>query len=308
MKQLLLICNPKAGRGLTSGQMMQMIHFYNEKGFLPQVYLTRPDEDFKEIEEQILQADRIVCTGGDGMVNAVVNLLLSKVKREDKLACFGYLPVGTTNDFARSIGIPKTFSNAMHASVSPKHRKLDAGRLGERYFTYVAGFGLFTDVSYKTPQQQKNMLGYIAYLLQGVMSLSELKALRLCVSIENNLNTDSEAEQISGEFILGMVTNSMSVAGLKAFSQPGTMLNDGLFELILIRMPNNILELPELITAILTSNGKSDLLICRRGSHFEFRGDSLAWTLDGEYGGTYKETDISVETGCIQIAVPEKKR
>lgn len=332
-KRLLLICNPKAGRGLTPERMMQMLRFYSAREYLVEVYLTKKKGDLSELSPMLAEADRIVCSGGDGMVNQLVNLLLHHPELD--VPAFGYLPAGTTNDFARSLGIPTVFASALLASVSPRLRQMDAGCLNGRYFMYVAGFGLFTDVSYRTPQKQKNALGYLAYILQGVKSLSELKPLHLCIEVAGRAGAEASAaaasdgvtagngmmgsngnngqseeggvgpEQIEGDFILGMVTNSLSVAGMKMMASADTAFNDGLFEMILIRNPENVFALSELLSAVLTSNLNDPHIVYRQGSQFRFTGEKLSWTLDGEYGGAYEETEIAVAQGAMHIAVPE---
>lgn len=306
-KRLLLICNPKAGRGLSPERMMQMLRFYSSRDFLTEVYLTKKKEDLSALLELLPEADRIVASGGDGMVNLLVNLLMQYPELREK--SFGYLPAGTTNDFARSLGIPTVFANALAASISSRQRHMDVGSLNGRYFMYVAGFGLFTDVSYRTPQKQKNALGYLAYLLQGIKSLSELKPLHLQVRVEDASKCTehgaSEPEVIEGDFILGMVTNSLSVAGMKMMASADTAFNDGLFEMILIRNPQNLIALSELLSAVLTSNLNDPRIVYRQGRSFCFAGERLSWTLDGEYGGAYETSEIAVFQRAVRIAVPE---
>ena len=303
-KRLILICNPRAGRGLSPERMMHILHYYSGKGYLVSVYLTRKRDTADLIRQKLGAdldtADRIVCSGGDGMVNLVLNVLLGAGQEASAAPVFGYLPQGTTNDFARSIGIPAQFDAMLDASISDHKLSMDAGSLNGRYFMYVAGFGLFTDVAYKTPQKQKNTLGYLAYLLNGVKSLSELKPLHLKVEVTG---AGGEKEEIEGSFILGLVTNSQSVAGMKLTSETQTSFCDGLFEMILVRNPENLLQLSEILTAALTSNINDPNLVYRQGSAFRFTGDRQTWTLDGEFGGSYKESDICVRQGAVQIAV-----
>lgn len=279
---------------MTGERMLEILEYYNRAGFLPEVYLTKKADDLSALRPRLREINYLVCSGGDGMVNTIENALLKHAER----AVFGYLPAGTTNDFAHSIGIPQELEGQLAASVSDEIRCLDAGRLNDRYFMYVAGFGLFTDVSYKTPQNMKNAFGYLAYILQGIKSISELRPLHLSVTVDG--------EEIPGDFILGMVTNSMSVAGMKTLTQTGTSLDDGLLELILIRNPSNLMELSELVSAVLVSSFASKLIVYRQGRHFTFSGEKLAWTADGEYGGTYDVSDINVVTGRVALRVPKE--
>ena len=290
MKRLLLICNPKAGRGMSPERLMEILRFYGEAGFLPAVYFTHPEEDFRELLAAVSQDTRLVLSGGDGMIN----LLLNAMHREKKLMPFGYIPAGTTNDFSRSIGIPQDLQDRLVNSIVPEVQSLDAGVLCGRYFAYVAGFGIFTDVSYKTPQRSKNAFGYLAYVVEGLRSLSELRSQKLTVQ--------ADEETITGDFILGMVTNSMSVAGMKSLVQEETKLDDGKLELLLIRRPKHLSDLRGMAESAMSMKIlDSPLIEYRQGSHFSFEGESLAWTLDGEYGGSFERSEIQVEKGGLLI-------
>ena len=288
MKRLLLICNPKAGRGMSPERLMEILRFYGEEGFLPAVYFTHPEEDFRELLASVSQDTRLVLSGGDGMIN----LLLNAMHREKKLMPFGYIPAGTTNDFSRSIGIPQDLQDRLVNSIVPEVQSLDAGVLCGRYFAYVAGFGIFTDVSYKTPQRSKNAFGYLAYVVEGLRSLSELRSQKLTVQ--------ADEETITGDFILGMVTNSMSVAGMKSLVKNETRLDDGKFELLLIRRPQKLSELNTLLESVLSGSVQSPLILYRQGREFLFSGDELAWTLDGEFGGAFSKSRILV-SGSLRL-------
>lgn len=288
LKKLLLICNPKSGRGLSGDRLLKMLQFYRAKGFLPAVYLTEKGDDLTEALSMAEPDTFLVVSGGDGMINACANAMLKK----GPVLPFGYLPAGTTNDFARSIGIPTEPEEALAASISEETVSLDAGRLENRYFMYVAGFGLFTDVAYKTPQRTKNAFGYLAYVMNGIKSISELKTLSVTAEVDG--------EPISGEFILGLVTNSMSVAGRQSLVKSETRLDDGKFELLLIRRPQKLSELNTLLESVLYGSVQSPLIVYRQGRDFRFTGDPLSWTLDGEFGGSFSESRILV-SGSLRL-------
>ena len=288
LKKLLLICNPKSGRGLSGDRLLKMLQFYRAKGFLPAVYLTEKGDDLTEALSMAEPGTFLVVSGGDGMINACANAMLKK----GPVLPFGYLPAGTTNDFARSIGIPTEPEEALVASISEETVPLDAGRLEDRYFMYVAGFGLFTDVAYKTPQRTKNAFGYLAYVMNGIKSISELRPLSVTVEVDG--------ERITGEFILGLVTNSMSVAGMKSLVKNETRLDDGKFELLLIRRPQKLSELNTLLESVLSGSVQSPLILYRQGREFLFSGDELAWTLDGEFGGAFSKSRILV-SGSLRL-------
>ena len=284
MRKLMLICNPHAGKGISGEKLLEMTDFFNASGFLPEIYFTKKDDDLKEVLNFARDEEAfLVCMGGDGMINLLADAMI----KNDMILPFGYLPEGTTNDFAKSTGIPVDFKRALSASVSEEMRETDVGSLSGRHFVYVAGFGLFTDVSYKTPQKTKNAFGYLAYVLEGAMSIAEFKLYRLKITVDHE-------EVIEGEFILGMVTNSMSVAGMKSIAYDDTRLDDGMFEMLLLRKASNIGELSKLLSSVMAGNTNSPLIVYRQGRHFLFEGEELSWTIDGEYGGTYSRSEIEV--------------
>lgn len=289
MKKMILICNPRAGKGISGERLKEMLSFYMSRDFLPTVYFTKKDDDLMGIISEAKNYDNLVVCGGDGMMNAVC----SAVQKSELRPEIGYLPHGTTNDFAKSIGIPFSFEEMLETSISENVKKLDTGYINDRYFMYVAGFGLFTDVSYKTPQSSKNALGYLAYVLEGVKSISEIRTYHLKISVGD--------EEIEDDFIMGLVTNSMSVAGMKVLSKGNTKLDDGLFEMLLIRKPSNINDLREAVESMVMTNTNAGLMVYRQGSSFSFEGDELTWCLDGEFGGSYEHTDISVKNGGMYI-------
>ncbi|MDO4438101.1 MAG: YegS/Rv2252/BmrU family lipid kinase [Eubacteriales bacterium] len=295
MKKLILICNPRAGKGISGEKLKEMLSFYTSRDFLPTVYFTKKDDDLMEIISEAKNYDQLVVCGGDGMMNAVC----TAVQKSDYRPKIGYLPHGTTNDFAKSIGIPFSFNEMLETSISENVKKLDTGYINDRFFMYVAGFGLFTDVSYKTPQSSKNALGYLAYVLEGVKSISEIRTYHLKVKVGSGEN--GEVEEIEDDFIMGLVTNSMSVAGMKVLSKEDTKLDDGIFEMLLIKKPSSINDLREAVESMVMTNTNAGLMIYRQGSSFSFEGDELSWCLDGEFGGSYGHTEISVENGGMYI-------
>ena len=296
MKDLLYICNPVAGRGRTRRELARILDFYNSYGFLPRVYMTGTDRDLSEALRGLTPDTALVCSGGDGMLN----ILVGKLRELGLSVPIGYLPMGTTNDFSKNIGLTGSFEDILAASVFGKAVRLDAGSLLGRSFIYVAGFGNFTNISYKTPQFSKNLLGYLAYILEGAMSIGDIKPFH--VSIE------AAGEELEGDYVLGLVTNSVSVAGLKSMSGAMTRLDDGLLELTLIKMPGSLRELRELLSSYLSSNVSSELIEYRQGRDFVFRSEKLCWTLDGEFGGCYDTTHINVLPGAFSIRRPVVKK
>lgn len=296
MKTLLYICNPVSGRGRSKERLAEIIDFYNARGFLPRVLMTAPGRDIKAELSRLSRGDMLVCSGGDGMVNLMIDKLAS-IKADIP---FGYIPMGTTNDFSRSISLPKSFEEVLEASISPETVRLDAGELMGRRFAYVAGFGNFTDISYKTPRATKNLLGYLAYVLEGAISISDIRPFHVKVSMED--------EVLEADYIFGLVTNSTSVAGIKPPMESKTRLDDGLMELELVRMPKKLGELRDILGSYLSAGSRSELIEYRQGSRFIFESEQLAWTIDGEYGGRYDRTDIKVIPSAFSVRVPDLGR
>ena len=223
MKKLLWIVNPHAGRGAMSGKIIGCVTAFQQAGFDVTLYVTQGAQDATRVaRERAGEFDRIICAGGDGTLNEVVTGLMS-VEAPPPL---GYIPAGTTNDFAQSLDIPKVPAEAAVIAAGDRLQALDIGRFNDRYFNYIAAFGVFTEVSYATPQQSKNIFGRAAYILEGVKALTNIKAYHIRV----------ESDEVTAEdnFIYGMVTNSVSVGGFKAITPDGVALDDGLHEVLLV--------------------------------------------------------------------------
>lgn len=226
--------------------------------------------------------DLIVCSGGDGTLNETISGMMEL----EAMPQLGYIPAGSTNDFASSLKVPKQMTAAALAAIKGEPRPIDIGSFcGERYFIYVAGFGAFTEVSYLTSQDKKNLLGHQAYVLEGVKSLSSIKAYSLCV--------EDESHFIEGDFIFGMITNTTSVGGFKGLVSQDVSLCDGLFEVLLIRMPKTPLELSSIVSSLLLKDEKCELV-----HKFKTRSLSVCakepidWVLDGEFGGSHRSVQL----------------
>lgn len=294
MKRLLFVFNPCSGKAKVRTHLYEIIEFFTDKDYLVTVYPTRACGDgYKCVKEMNGNYDLIVCSGGDGTLNETVSGLLDSEKESP----LGYIPFGSTNDFARSVGIPMELEAAMNISCCGKPFDIDVGCLNERYFVYVAGFGAFTNVSYSTPQKMKNSLGYLAYLLQGIKALSELRAYDLVMEYDNG--------QVKGSFIVGLVMNSFSIGGFKNPAGDVTQLNDGLFEVILIKSPQNIIELQAIIASLLSEKTNSENIVCIQTSKVNIVSEPMEWTVDGEYGGEYNAVTIYNKKRAVRILVEE---
>ena len=223
MKKLLWIVNPHAGRGAMSGKVIGCVTAFQQAGYDVTLYVTQGAQDATRVaRERAGEFDRIICAGGDGTLNEVVTGLMEAPVRPS----LGYIPAGTTNDFAQSLDIPKVPAEAAVIAAGDRLQALDIGRFNDRYFNYIAAFGVFTEVSYATPQQSKNIFGRAAYIFEGVKALTNIKAYHIRV--------ESEEVTVEDDFIYGMVTNSVSVGGFKGITPDGVALDDGLHEVLLV--------------------------------------------------------------------------
>ena len=297
MKKLLLLINPHAGKGGFRSGLGKVLMNFHQAGFQTTVAFTDRRGDAPRIAAEAAgEYDRIVCVGGDGTLGETVSGLMSVQRRPE----LGYIPMGTTNDCAITLGISHDPAAASLTAARGKAIPFDVGRAnGERYFTYVAAFGAFTDVSYETPQDQKNALGRMAYILEGLSRLPKLT--HQWVRIEH------DGGVLEDDYIFGAVTNSRSIAGVIRLNEAvGVSLSDGLFEIILIRTPETVLQLGTIVTDVLANKFDSEyvtLLRCRNAA-FTFR-DPVPWTLDGENGGVHTFVRCENIPHAIQMIVNE---
>ena len=216
---------------------------------------------------------------------------------EEKLPV-GYVPAGSTNDFAGSLHIPKNMAKAARIIVEGRDFACDIGRFNHDFFVYIAAFGIFTDVSYETRQDVKNVLGHMAYILEGMKRISGIQSY--------SMRVECNSQVIEGDFIFGMITNSTSVGGFKRITGKYVQLDDGEFEVTLIKRPSNPMELNTIMAALLSQNINTDLMYCFKASSLRFEsGEEVAWTLDGEFGGRHSEVEIENLRQAMSIRVPD---
>ena len=281
LKKMLFIYNPKAGTGQIRNNLSHILEEFAQNEYMLTVHPTISAGDARDAaREQGRGYDLIVCSGGDGTLDEVVTGMMEGEFRTP----IGYIPAGSTNDFASSLDIPKEMRKAAAAIAHGQVFSCDVGRLNDNYFIYVAAFGVFTEVSYKTSQEWKNAIGHLAYLLEGVKSLSTLKSWKL--------EYRSAERSGKGEFLYGMITNSNSVGGFKGITGQDVTLNDGMFEVTLIEMPPTFVEWPAIINALMTGK-HHDRVVTFKTSRVEFYSEvEVPWTRDGEYGGAYTHAVI----------------
>ncbi len=295
MEKMLFIYNPHAGKSAIKNRLSDIIELFVGSGYEVTIYSTREKKDATNIVKEKGEAyDYIVCSGGDGTLNEVVDGLMALEKRP---LC-GYMPAGTVNDFASSLKIPKSIMAAAKNVIEGRPFAYDIGSLNARHFNYVAAFGAFTAVAYETPQSFKNVFGKLAYFMDGAMRIPNLESYQVRVRYEGGV--------IEGRFILGMITNSNSVAGLKGLTGKDVKLNDGLFEVVLVKQPNNAIELQAIINGLLMREHDDIHIYSFRAGNIELLcEEEIAWTIDGEYGGSYKEAVIENHREAVSFIRPE---
>lgn len=287
-KKVLLIVNFYSGTGRARTVLPNVIETLSKRDIICTVYLTKNKADTIETAKNAVDNfDAIVAIGGDGTLSEVVNGVM---KAENNISV-GYIPTGSTNDMARSLGIPSDPREGAEAIAAMEPKKYDIGKFNDRFFTYIAATGAFTKVSYATKQSLKNALGHLAYVLEGIKSVSEIEKIRVTGSTDKG--------SFDGEYLFCSISNATSVGGV-IHLDPGTVLfNDGLFELCLISSPQNGQELMQLVGDIMQSNFENKLITIKQISRAELTIPSAkGWTLDGEDGG---------KQATVSFTVPKKK-
>lgn len=293
MKKLLFVYNPNAGKGLLKPRLSDVLDIFVKAGYELAVYPTQSYKDaYQKIKNMKDEYDLVVCSGGDGTLDEVVTGMM---QRKHKVP-IGYIPTGTTNDFASSLHISRDILSAANTAVNGKAFSCDVGTFNHDIFVYVAAFGLFTDVSYQTNQSLKNTLGHIAYVLEGAKRLLNIPSYKIKVTYDG--------KTIEDEFMIGMVTNSKSVAGFRSIMGKKVLFDDGEFEVMLIKKPKNPLELQEIITSLLAESFDTKCMYTFKASQIIFEAETeIPWTLDGEFGGSHDKVKICNKKRALQIMI-----
>ncbi len=278
-KNLLLIANPTAGKGQVRSSLFEVISVFTENGYAPTVYLTEKKGDAEQFARDLSpKFDMVVCIGGDGTLSETINGLMLA----DNPPPLGYIPMGTVNDFARTLKLHKNPLKAARAIATGTPTMIDVGYIGDKYFSYISAFGAFTEVSYSTPQDSKNAFGHLAYILEGMTLLTKITPCFATIEYDDGV--------LEGDFVFGAVLNSTSIAGLIKLPDDEIALNDGLFEIMLIKNPQNITDLSTIVNGIRLRNYDADKVILLHTKNIKFTFDRpVSWTRDGESGGSYTE-------------------
>lgn len=300
MKKLLFIFNPHAGKGQIADCLVDILNEMVKAGYEIRIHPTQAKGEAEYLaKSQAKKYDLIVCSGGDGTLDEVVaGVIASGVN-----VPIGYIPAGSTNDFANSLGLSKDMVEAARAAVSGEPYMVDIGAFGDKSFVYVAAFGIFTDVAYETDQELKNVLGHAAYILEGAKRLGDIQSY--------NMKITNGDEVMEGDFILGMITNSTSVGGFKGMTGDDVELDDGLFEVTLIKRPKNAMEMNMILASIAKLVDDTDYVYTFKTDRLTVECEdekSAPWTLDGEYGGSPKKVVIEVKKQFVDILVSSKTK
>lgn len=295
-KKLLFIYNPHSGTQLIARKLSDIVDFFTKSGFDVTCHPTQAQNDCIEtVRDNCSDYDLTVISGGDGTLNEAINGFMASGCNKP----FGYIPAGSTNDFSHSVGIPLKVMDAAKNVVEGEPYTYDIGKHNDRFFSYVAGFGAFTEVTYTTPQDIKNSLGYLAYVLEAIASLPTIKGY--------NISYECKERSGSGSYLLGLITNTLHVAGMKNRMSDDISLDDGLFEVILVRTPKKITDLRNLTQDILKRNFSSGALEYFKTDKLSITcEDGLAWTLDGENGGVHKVNEIVNYHNALSVITKKK--
>ena len=277
-KKLLLIMNPKSGVMLAPKFLSEIVERFSKHGFITQILMTEGRGDARDFAvEYGGEADVVAVSGGDGTLNEVIDGMISA----GHSTSIGYIPSGSTNDFANSIGLTGSIFDCVDTIIEGNAAAFDIGCFNGRYFSYIASFGAFTSTSYSVPQNIKNMLGHTAYILGGIKDILSIKPVH--ARIITDRDTDSE-HVCEGDFLFGAVCNSRSVAGILKLDKQDIDMNDGLMEVLLVRMPHDLIKLNDIAVNMLNGTLHSDQIEFFSARKIEVDIEpGTNWTLDGEY-------------------------
>ena len=291
MRKLLFLLNPNAGQRKVNRHLAEIISLFSAAGYEVTLFpTTGPGSGAQIVQSRAADFDLVVCAGGDGTLNeAISGILRSGVDRP-----LGYIPCGSTNDFAASLKLSTDVLQATQDILDGVPVDYDVGLFNGRYFCYVASFGAFTRVSYNTPQNLKNLLGHLAYVLGGIQELSQIRHIPMSLELDG--------VPLEGQFLFGAVSNSTYVGGAPTLDPKRVDLRDGKFEVTLIRMPKNMAEVAECVQALLNQSFDCTAITYRSVSSLVIRqAPDVDWTLDGERAEGADEIRIENRTRAIRL-------
>lgn len=282
MKKMLFIMNPFAGQKKANKHLTDILSIFCQAGYEVTTHMTSGQGDATRVAQRLGgQVDLVVCCGGDGTLNETITGLL----RAGLTTPIGYIPAGSTNDFASSLNLSGNPIQAAKDIVEGTPTTYDVGQFGDRYFSYVASFGAFTRTSYTTPQSIKNALGHTAYVLSGISEISQIR--------KEHVRFELEGETVEDDFIFGAICNSTSVGGILTLDPKKVDMDDGLFEILLVRTPKNLMELHECIQALQSQEYNCAMITFRSASQATiYASPEMLWTLDGEREEGHDQVEV----------------
>lgn len=297
LKRVLLIINPCAGRNKKRARAYDIVKCFPANYKVTTEFTRCTGDATRIVKEKAKDHDIVVCCGGDGTFNETVNGIMDMPNRIP----VGYIPMGSTNDLASTLGLPSDYREAVKLIVDGHMNWYDVGLFNNRYFTYTASFGAFTKSSYSTSQKMKNIFGYPAYLANGVFT--ELK------NIENfKAKVECDQGVFEGEFCFGSVTDSASIGGIFKIKEEEVKLDDGKFELLLVNRFKNAAQIPALIAQMMRKEYDGKQILIFHTSKFKITFEKeVPWTIDGEYGGAHKEVITHNLEKAIRVFSPPGK-
>ena len=296
-KKLLLIMNPKSGVMLAPKYLSELVERFSRAGFLTQILMTEKKGDAREFAAEYGgEVDVVAVSGGDGTLNEVIDGMISAGHKTD----IGYIPSGSTNDFANSIGLTGSIFDCIDTIIEGNAQSFDIGSFNGRYFSYIASFGAFTSTSYSVPQTVKNMLGHTAYILGGIKDILTIKPIHARIVTDRGTDTEHVCE---GDYLFGAVCNSRSVAGILKLDKQDVDMNDGLMEVLLVKMPHDLIALNAIAVNMLNGTLHSSQIEFFSAKNIEVDIEpGTHWTLDGEYEeGMDHNTVMTVDSAISLI-------
>ena len=294
MKKMLFVMNPYSGMRRANKYVVEIIDLFNRADYEVMVHMTQgPGDATRVVAAKAHEMDLIVCCGGDGTFNETISGMLS-VGADVPL---GYIPAGSTNDFASSLKLSANVMQAAQDILEGQPVAYDVGKFGHRYFSYVASFGAFTKASYATPQSIKNALGHTAYVLEGINELSQIK--------KEHVRMEIDGQVVEDDFLFGAISNSTSVGGILTLSPDVVDLADGQMEILLVRAARSLTEIAECIQAVQSQKYNCAMITFRSAKKVRvFADPDMPWTLDGEREDGHAQVDVE----NVHLAIRLMKR
>ena len=298
-KKLLIIANPKSGKAKVKNVLLKIVEIFSNDGYLVTVYPTKARGDATIFASQIKENeyDKIVVCGGDGTLNEVISGFMQSGTK----CTIGYIPLGTLNEWSSSLNISRNALQAAKDILDGEYAQLDIGKFNDKYFTYTASFGAFTKASYATSQNIKNALGQAAYFLEGIKYLADIKPIHLKFKYDD--------QEIEGDYLFGAISNSMSVGGIVKFKEALVKLNDGLFEVVLIKKPSSISQFSSIVDGILRKDLTHDgIEFFHTNEITVIGGEKVDWTLDGEFAQGSDTVTITNIQSALHLTIPNHEQ